>query len=218
MSDINRKPVIVVAGYGSWPTAKNNPCAEVVEILKSKTFADCDLRCYEMPVISSELTKNIETIVEEVEPDAWIGLGVAIRYTSIHVEDLGFNRINLPVPDAAGNISRTKYIFQNAPLAYEATLPNEYIVSSLKNRGIPAITASNAGTHLCNQMLYTTCHLAAVKQRMLAGFLHLPQTIENVIKDLDRLEPGPSMPLDMLVEAVGIAIECVTEDLEATSK
>lgn len=217
MSDTSRKPTIVVAGYGSWPTAPNNPCAEVVEILKSKIFEDCDLRCYQMPVISDDLEKNIEAIMKEVEPDAWIGLGVAVRYTSIHVESIGLNKINLPVPDAVENMTGTKYAFTGAPLSYEATVPNERIVDELRHNGIPAITAFYAGTHLCNQMLYTTCHFAAKnKRRMLAGFLHLPQSTENILKDLDRIEPGPHMPFEMLVDAVTIAIECVLEDLEAS--
>lgn len=209
MSGNANLPTVVIAGYGSWPTAKINPCAQVVEALRAEVFTHFNLKAYEIPVVSDELETHLETIIDQATPDVFIGLGVAVRYTSIHAELLGINKIDLPVPDASGDLSRTKPIFRGQPIAYESTLPNVQIVEALKNAKIPAKYSFYAGTHLCNQMLYTALHMVAEKNlKTQAGFLHLPQAAENIVIDMDRIEPGPSMPLDTLIAAVKIAIEC----------
>lgn len=209
------QPKIMVCGYGSWPTAPVNPCAQVVGILKTKTDLPYDLHAYEIPVISSQLYSHLETLIDEIKPDVFIGLGVAVRYTVVKVETLGINKIDLPVPDAAGNLSEATPVVANGPIAYQSNLPNQIIISHLKCNGIPAIKSYYAGTHMCNQMLYTALHLAYEKRSgMRAGFLHLPQATENIVPDLERIEPGPSMPLTMLVDAVLKTIECTILELD----
>lgn len=208
----SKKPTIVVAGYGSWPTAPKNPCGHIAEILDLQTFDECNLHGYSIPVVSNDLYKRVHEIIDLLKPDAWIGLGVAVRYTAIKAELVGLNKLNLPVPDAAGNMARTQYLIEDAPLAYESTLPNQQIIEAIKGCEIPAIESFYAGTHMCNQMLFTSLHLAQkLNPKMRAGFLHLPQAMENVVKEVDRIEPGPFLPMDKLLAAVRAAIQCTAE-------
>lgn len=214
MSSISKRPCIVVAGYGSWPTAKVNPCAQVVAALNNCAWNNCDFRGYEVPVVSDDLHENIATIIELTRPAAFIGLGVAVRYSAIKAELLGINKIDLSVPDAAGNLAGSKPIVKGGPLAYESTLPNDKIIKHLKKQKIPAMRSYYAGTHLCNQMLYTSSHIASeLNHKMATGFLHLPQTTENIVPDLDRVEPGPSLPFATLIKAVTVTVDCVVREL-----
>lgn len=214
--DSNTKlPTVVVAGYGSWPTAPQNPCAQVVRELSKQSYDSFNLHAVEMPVVSAILYDRVDEIINQVKPDIWIGLGVAVRYTVIKVEHIGLNIIDLPVPDAAGDLTGKTPIVEAGPLAYASSLPNEAIVDALTAADIPAINAYYAGTHLCNQMLYTSLHLAATKcPAMQAGFLHLPQTKENILASMGRVEPGPYVPFSTLVSAVLTAIKTSVRELD----
>ena len=80
------------------------------------------------------------------------------------------------------------------PDAYNATLPNEEIVDAINKAGIPAALSFHAGTHLCNQMLYTTAHLIRQSgMSTLNGFVHVPQTPANIAVKTHREAKVPSM-------------------------
>ncbi|KZL03572.1 hypothetical protein [Pseudovibrio sp. Ad26] len=214
MIESTSAPTIVVTGYGAWPTAEKNPCIQVIDILKTQNWGNCSLHFLGMPVVSKDLSHEVDAIIQRLQPDAWIGLGVALRYPVIKAENISINKLNLVVPDANGDISGPKTICDTGPLAYEATIPNNRIVEGMKEAGIPAMQSFYAGTHLCNQMLYTCCNVAAKTSiSMKSGFIHIPQASENIADDIDRIEPGPSLPLEILVSAVSIAIQHTVEEL-----
>ena len=217
MNDDISAPTIVVSGYGAWSVTEKNPCIQVISALKSQRWLNCSLHLVEMPVVSKDLFHEVDSLIQKLRPDAWIGLGVALRYPVIKAENIGINKINMAAPDANGDVSGPKAICDTGPLAYEATIPNDRIVDALKEAGIPAMHSYYAGTHLCNQMLYTCCNIAAKESSaMKSGFIHIPQASENIANVIDRIEPGPSLPLETIVSGVSIAIQHTIEELAAS--
>lgn len=215
------KPKIIVAGYGSWQAAEVNPCAQIVEQLKSEVSENCELIALEFDVVSSTLEQCIETLLLEERPHAWLGLGINSGPASsvIRAEKIGLNYLHFGVPDNEGVQPAMQHIIANGPVAYAADYPYEACVEEMKRQGIPATLSLHAGAHMCNQMIYLTRHLIEKhKLQTVCGFLHMPRSTESVARmkwPQDRhptlgLEV-PSLALGMMVQATRIAINSVCE-------
>ena len=96
------QPKILVAGYGPWAKAENNPAAQAVDELRKRAWHDCDLSLHVLPVCSTSLIDNVSALLEEHRPDAWLGLGVS-EAAIIEAEMVGINWRHFSVPDVAGD-------------------------------------------------------------------------------------------------------------------
>lgn len=95
------KPKILVAGYGAWAKAENNPAAQVVGELAKRTWTGCDVIGHVMPVNSDELAGHIDALLDTHRPDAWVGMGVS-EAAIIQAEMVGINWRHFDVPDSSG--------------------------------------------------------------------------------------------------------------------
>lgn len=216
-------PTLVIAGYGSWAKAQVNPAAEVLKQLAEEHWQQCRVVLLEVPVASDELAATIEKTLLELKPAAWLGLGIAAGAHVIKPEMVGVNWLHFRVPDIKGYNPRLQRIEKHGPVAYEATLPNRAIVDALNAASIPAILSFSAGTHMCNQMLYSTRHFVEQHQLdTLCGFIHIPQSAENVSKERRGQPTGinslplPSMPQQLMGDAIKTAIEVICQQLNST--
>ncbi|UZD89766.1 pyroglutamyl-peptidase I [Cognatishimia activa] len=206
-------PKILVAGYGPWAKAENNPAAQTVEELRKRDWRHCDVSFHVLPVRSDSLASKVNALLEDHRPDAWIGIGVSDAGI-IQPEMVGINWRHFGVPDVAGATFDKTPILTGGPDAYNATLPNAKLVDAVIRAGIPAALSFHAGTHLCNQMLYTAAHLISQRgMSTLQGFIHVPQTPGNIAMTERREAQVPSMSLPMITEAIAICIDTLTEEL-----
>ena len=100
--------------------------------------------------------------------------------------------------------------------AYNATLPCVEMVTHLRANHIPAALSFSAGTHLCNQLIYTLAHTA--EQRGIAlqsGFVHIPQSPENIAEKSGLEEYGASMDIATSTRAVRLCVELLAAKLAA---
>lgn len=209
------QPKILVAGYGPWAKAENNPAAQTVEELRKYEWAHCDVSFHVLPVRSASLEDTVSALLDEHRPDAWVGIGVSDAGV-IQPEMVGINWRHFSVPDVSGTKFEKTPVLTDGPDAYNATLPNAKMVEAVNTAGIPAALSFHAGTHLCNQMLYTTAHL--VKQQGLStlhGFIHVPQTPSNIAMTQHRKAHLPSMSLPMITEAIAICIKTIATEISA---
>ena len=207
------EPTILVAAYGAWAKAENNPATLTLRAVAGRDWPGINLVPLEVPVLTDRLTDTIEAALAEHKPDVWVGIGLAPGSTTMRAEMLGTNWRDFDVPDASGNRLEGVPVIEGAPTAYAATIPNRRIVKAIRAAGIPAIISYAAGNHLCNQMLFTVSHLVAERGlAMTCGFLHVPFTPEHVAKHCDPHDPEPSMALPMMADAVSIAIGEIIAD------
>jgi len=201
-------PKIVVAGYGGWALASDNPAQRVIERLQNPWVPGCDIVPLKISVDTEALASLVSDALDEHRPDAWIGVGVAPGAVAIRAEMVGVNWRHFSVPDAMGVTAELQPIIQDGPDAYNADLPNKAITEAMCAAHIPALLSFTAGTHLCNQMLYTVRHLICTRKLgTISGFIHVPQSIENVARAMPEQAPGASMSVDVMADAVAIAIE-----------
>ncbi len=212
---MTQKPTILVSGYGSWAKAKNNPAALVAERLGQEEFECCNLVAVELDVDTNTLQDNVNRLLDTHQPDGWIGLGVS-GAAVVQPEMVGINWRHFSVPDVTGAHLRATPIVENGPAAYNATLPCVEMVTHLRANQIPAALSYSAGTHLCNQLIYTLAHTA--EQRRIAlrsGFVHIPQSPENIAEKSGLEEYGASMDLATSTHAVRLCVELLAAELAA---
>ena len=209
------QPRILVAGYGAWAKAENNPAAQVVGELGKRSWTGCEVIGHVMAVNSDDLPASIDALLDAHRPDAWVGMGVS-EAAIIQTEMVGINWRHFDVPDSSGAQVDLSPVVAGGPVAYGATLPHAEMVAAVNAAGIPAAVSFHAGTHLCNQMLYTTAH--AIQKRglpTLTGFIHVPQTPGNVARMEGRKRQMASMSLAMTTDAIAICIDTLATVLTA---
>jgi len=200
------KPTVVVAGYGSWAKTAINPATEVVAALKKLSPQHYLLHCLDIPVDSASLHERLEKALMEYKPDIWIGVGVAVGSPAIRLEAIGINIRCFDVPDISGVTLKSTPVIAGGPVAYHSNLKIENVLENLHESGIPAVLSFHAGTHLCNQMLYSILHLSAKKSlNLLSGFVHVPQSTANVVRSGAGV--CSSMSLSMMTDALEITID-----------
>jgi pyroglutamyl-peptidase len=157
---------ILLAGFSSWARAPENPSSVVIENLKKRSWGDIDIHFVHIPVASEPLYKTIEQLMQEIQPDAWVGMGVSGHYDGIALEMMAINwRHFTTIPDIRGMLANQLPVVSGGPLAIQADFPNERLVDALVESGVKAKLSFFAGTHLCNQMLYTSNYLSQLFQQ-----------------------------------------------------
>jgi len=146
----------------------------------------------------------LRRLLDRVNPDAALALGVAPGRPALSVERVAVNVLDFTVPDNRGRRYRDRPIRRGGPAAYFSTLPVRPILAALRKEGIPAELSDTAGTYLCNFAMFTLLDaFAADGKRGPAGFIHVPQVPEA---SLDK--PGqPSMDYATIRRGIVIALQ-----------
>jgi pyroglutamyl-peptidase len=212
---MTEKPTILVTGFGAWAIAENNPAAQVAARLAREAFDFCNLVTAELDVDTNALQDKVNYLLDEHQPDGWIGLGVS-RSAVIKPEMVGINWRHFGVPDATGARLQATPIVENGPAAYNATLPCAEMVEKLRANHIPAMLSFSAGTHLCNQLIYVLGHTAKTRGMSLRnGFVHIPQSPENIAEKCGADDDGASMDLATSTRAIRICVQVLAAELAA---
>ncbi len=201
-------PKVVVAGYGRWAKTATNPAQQTIEQLAERTWPRCELIPLVVPVRTHALADFVERTLREHRPDVWLGVGVAPATTVIRIEAIGVNCRDFDVPDNDGVTMEGAAIVEAGADGHFSTLPNRAIVARLRQEGVPAELSYSAGTHLCNQMLYTALHMIARDGlATVCGFMHVPYTPEFVAAQQAEEGLQPSLPLSVMTKAAEICID-----------
>ena len=199
---------VVVTAFGPWAKTATNPAAETLAVLAAQSWDNCRFVPIEVPVETNGLLPRVEEALLTHRPTVWMGLGVAPGALGMRAEAVGINCRDFDVEDNDGVVLNGAPIVEAGAAAYFATLPVRDIVAAIQAKGIPTALSYAAGTHLCNQMLYTSLHL--IERHGLAtrcGFLHVPYTPAFVAHAFSAEEVQPSMALDLMATAARTAID-----------
>jgi pyroglutamyl-peptidase len=121
----------------------------------------------------------VEQLYERLEPELALHFGVSGRATGFEVETRGRNRCSQSA-DAAGHLPGGPNLTVAGPEYLSVTFPAAHIVERLRRRGLPAMVSRDAGSYLCNALLYRTLEVARRgPEPPRSGFVHLPSTLVN---------------------------------------
>jgi pyroglutamyl-peptidase len=203
---------LLLTGFEPFDDSPINPSEQVVLTLMEENIPGVQLETAILPVDLENGSAALLQVVEATQPDVVLCLGQASRRPVITIERVAINLLDFRIPDNAGNQVSDQPIVADGPAAYFTTLPVRAILNELKDNGIPVQLSLSAGAYLCNQIIYVLLHhLKSQGLDIPAGFIHLPNLPEQAaLQD----NPGPSMSLETMLQAIRIAIRVTTHESE----
>jgi pyroglutamyl-peptidase len=209
---------MLLTGFESYGGRSANPADQVAQALDGAEIAGDRVTARTLPVNYAKLGPHIAQLIDETAPRAVICVGLWPGEPLLRLERIAVNIADFEVADNAGALERAAVV-PGATAAYPSTLPLYAIQDRLLSAGIPARLSGSAGTFLCNALMYHALRTCSERDPTpVCGFIHLPylprQVAEIVLgtRDEARFELHQradlaSMPLDMMVEGVHLAIE-----------
>jgi pyroglutamyl-peptidase len=168
---------VLITGFGPFPGVPVNATMRLVPELAfaaARLYPDLRITAEILPTEWGAAPRRLEALLGDIAPDLALHFGVSNRARGFEVERRACN-VNAGLPDAAGNLPPADAIHPGGADFMSASLPVSHIVARLRLRGIQAFVSRDAGTYLCNCLLYHT--LAAAPPNRRAGFIHLPATL-----------------------------------------
>jgi len=205
------KKVLLLTGFEPFGGEKINPSALAVNEFSGAKINDVEIFTAVVPVIHKKCVEKTLELIKKLEPKAVLNVGQAGGRTDITVEKVAINVLDYRIPDNEGNQPKFLKITEDGPDAYFATIPAEEIVNTIIKNNIPASLSYTAGTFCCNELFYGVSHyLRTNKQDVVNGYIHIPFILEQAI---ESSPPRPSMPLNVIIEGLRIAIDIITKRL-----
>lgn len=208
---MRHRPVVLLTGFGPFPGVPVNVSGHLVPELAVIAARAFPAFRFEPHVLATEwMTAPVRAraLYHELKPAAAIHFGVSSRARGFEVETRGVNRVGANA-DACGDTAAAPCLSPDGPPALQSRLPVTVIVERLRRRGIPAVLSRDAGSYLCNALLYHAvdhCRRSsdAAQAGMRSGFIHIPATVRIEGR---RVQPGPPAAIswtDLLVGGLEI--------------
>ncbi len=171
---------ILLTGYNPYRNAPDyNPTGVLARELDGHKIGGARVVGRQIPVAVEDAGPQLRRLLDRVDPDAALAMGVAPGRPAMSVERIAVNVLDFRVPDNRGRRYRDRPIRRGGPDAYLSTLPIRPILAALRREKIPAELSDTAGTYLCNFAMYTFLDgFATAGKRGPAGFIHVPQVPE----------------------------------------
>ncbi|AFZ73289.1 pyroglutamyl-peptidase I family protein [Natronobacterium gregoryi] len=212
---------VLVTGYEPFGEFETNPTRRIAQRLDEETIggdgttatATATVVGRDLPVVFDEMEAELEALLEEYDPDIVCGLGLAAGRNALALERVGINlRDTAGTPDNDDREVTDEAVDAEGPNAYFATLPLREMKSTMQEAGVPTTLSTDAGTHLCNDLLYAARHRAETGDREFrAGFVHTPLSHEAAAR---RDEGEPSVALETTTRGVRDGLAVAVETLE----
>jgi len=187
------RPTVLITGFGPFPGVPRNASAALASALAEiapDRFPGCTFRSATLPTAWRTAPDLLDDLISAYSPVLLLHLGVARRTRGFVVETRARN-VRAACPDVLGEHAPDRCIAAEGTSELPATLPCSLIYERLRRRGLPVILSRNAGTYLCNTILYrslTHARAARASNRIVrSGFVHVPADLPLP----DGLRSGP---------------------------
>ena len=197
---------ILISAFEPFGVDDINPTQLVLKDLPEE-IAGCNIHKLLLPVEFKKAPKIASTEFLKIKPSILIMLGQAGGRDNISIESKAINLMNAPtLGDNADYKPQNEPIIFDGPKYLDTTLPIEKIVEAINKESIPSKISNDAGTYVCNALLYQMLYLN--KEKIPMGFIHVPY-----IKEQGHLDK-PYLELEKITKAIIIAIETTIKELK----
>lgn len=201
---MSKSKTVLVTAFEAFGGESINPTQIVLEKLP-ESIDGYQIKKVLLPV---EFTRCRQMAFEEYNrclPAAVIMLGQAGGREAITPESTGRNIMQARIPDNAGYCPDRLPVVENGPDILDSTFPVSRIVEAINSIGVKAKQSDDAGTYVCNTLLYGM--LEHDKGEVPTGFIHVPYIREQGHPD------KPFMELADILRAVETAIRTVIDNI-----
>ena len=204
---------LLVTAFEPFNGGTINPSQLVLEQLEAPS--GMELIKVLLPVEFQKTTNILKRLLREHCPDVVISLGQAGNRPEICVERVAVNLDCVrssdgtkEVADNSGDKPVDVPVAADGPVAYFSTLQVWELVAAIKAQKVAAAASYSAGTYVCNHVMYTVLHEAALMYpEMKAGFIHVPFLPEQ----MQGRTRGYAMELESMVKGIQAVINYFVE-------
>jgi pyroglutamyl-peptidase len=176
---MRRRDTILLTGFGPFPGVDDNASERFVPKLAhlaARRFSAHRVVARILPTEWERGPARLATLYQRERPKLVLHFGVSANATAYVVETTARNSCSL-AEDAVGAVPSDSVLERNGPDTREVPLPAADIVARLAALKIPATTSDDAGSYLCNAVLYRSLELAEEQEIDGVGFFHIPRVI-----------------------------------------
>lgn len=170
---------VLLTGFGPFPGVPVNATMHLVPLLAEaapRVFPDVRFAAMLLATEWESAPARVLTALPEMRPDLIVHFGVSSRARGFEIETRARNICQIS-QDAAGQFPSGIEIDGGGRDYLAATLPARHVVGRLRQLGIPAFASRDAGTYLCNALLYRTLAAQAGASATRIGFVHIPASL-----------------------------------------
>ena len=197
---------ILLTGFEAFAGLSSNPSQAVARALNNYSVGNVNVISSILPVDGLVAPKKIERLLDKLEPDAVLMLGLAAGRTQIALERVALNVLEYRIPDNAGFTKHGEKVLEGHTDALFSSLPIGNILDAWREARIPAYVSDSAGTFLCNQVMFLA---RALRPDLPAGFIHLPADETLALETRQAF-----VPLEFQTSAIRLAINVLATLLE----
>lgn len=210
------RPTILLTGFGPFPGIPANATSFLVPLLADKArqaFPGFRVVGEVLPTEWVGAPERLARLLETLEPDLALHFGVARGARGLEIEARAHNICRLS-QDAVGALPDGAAVLAEGPERLPSRLPAAHIVRRLRARGIPAFISRDAGSYLCNALLYHSLVAASRHGNgRRVGFVHVPANLVGPPHQPMRPEPGCPLRwpdvldggVELIAAALGVA-------------
>lgn len=206
-----RSPKILVAGFGPFPGALNNPSSELaVRVANSRRIASSGVRIHSavIPTVYEEVFATLPQLLEAEKPDAVLMFGLAGSTPFLRVETRAVNVASSIYPDAVGEKIPQHSLISGAPQIIPVRAPAWRLLHAARTSGVNARLSVNAGRYICNAAFFQCLDIARRNSTpSLVTFIHIPRPRGRARRKTGRRDRRPKMEtLERAGEAILLAL------------
>jgi pyroglutamyl-peptidase len=191
---MRQRSTILLTGFGPFPGVPENSSAlfaSKLAHLAARWFPGHRVVGRVLPTEWEAAPVHLMRLYTREQPKVALHFGVSERATGFVIETLARNVRGLAA-DAKGGTAGGPSVADGGPATLAARVPALDIVERLGALDLPACLSDDAGTYLCNAVLYQSLTLAA-KNGAAAGFVHIPTRLgpQSEATPVSKRREGP---------------------------
>lgn len=197
---VRAKPTVLITGFGPFPGVPQNASARLARELATQArrrHPDFRFVAAVLPVSWDAAPHRLARLIERTNPVLALHFGVSKRAGGFVLETLARNRA-VPRPDHEGRAPVSSALVPGGRRELSATLPAATLAKALRTLDLETRLSKNAGTYLCNAVLYRSLAQAAARKKHrgqpghAALFVHIPVETGRTAKKRTSPDKGPA--------------------------
>jgi pyroglutamyl-peptidase len=176
LDQADRRPTILLTGFGPFPGMPANASAELVRIVvrrARRAYPGFRFVAAVLPTEWRRAPRLVAALHKRLQPVMALHFGVASETRSIRLETRAHN-VRRASLDAADTPPPAATLDVDGPTERAVTIDLAAIADALKFHKRPCTISDDAGGYLCNAVLYQSLASAEVRGNGLVGFVHIP--------------------------------------------
>lgn len=166
--------VVLLSGFEPFGGYETNPSMNALWDLEGQVISGLEVHVVELPVEWDVAWELLHDEIRTLHPRVVVATGMAgthaMRY-EVHAVNEEWGE------DNAGVDPEGEPVVADGPEALAPTIPVQLMAAAVDHAGLPTTISEDAGTYLCNHVMYRLLHYAtddSTDPPVAAGFVHVP--------------------------------------------